>query len=369
MRLHRLFGTLTFFACALLPLACGKPTAPPIGHPSDTAQAAEVADASAADADIADTTSQDVTDAAAVKDTVGDEGSAPDQVDVDDGDTPMGETVLPDMDVDVDTQEIAEVEDSADTDGDADSSDSAGSMIAACDVGVPDAATIVEGSACIDVGSSVCAPSPNSVQAQRPIGIAVPAQACLPTDTFTCATSGNGPIWKRTNCNDLAKADSCFDLPEAAPKQGPWSLLHSGSGCRQGSTNAFCCPARLHAGAGVTGKNTLWGCPPEQAGMRICMKDNTRIYECRVMPSLSPPEPYSLTGIDLAAFQQCANSAAGCMYEISWYRDHLQGKLYCDLPNTIPPKKVDVVPRCIMDNGQARWAKTCDEHFNGVPDP
>lgn len=91
------------------------------------------------------------------------------------------------------------------------------------------------------------------------------------------------------------------------------------------------------------------------------------------MPNLEPPEPHSLPGVtasnNLAALQNCADALPGCTYSLGWYHDPTKGKLYCDTPGTIPPKKVFVVPRCIMAKGQARWAKTCDEHFNAIADP
>ena len=254
------------------------------------------------------------------------------------------------------------------------SSDSSGPMDGSCelDAVIPDDAVV--GSPCEEVGQSYCAQSPRSLQGSLSSAATTGTIACLPTDRITCQQSVNGAIWERFECNAAGDQHPCLALPKSVMHGSPWDITQSGSGCREVGGTAICCPALLHAGGFSSELSYVPSCPIDEANKRVCKEDGKHMQVCHVMPKFDPPGPNSLPGTpmpsnDLASLQTCANQLPGCTYLVIWRRDSTAGKLHCDLPNTFPPKAVDIVPRCIMDNGMARWAKTCSEHFNAVADP
>lgn len=280
------------------------------------------------------------------------------------------ETCPADPDATDDTLDVLEQTDT----GGAGAIDAWESIDGSCEGETVDQSEVGVGVACETVGESLCAQAPRSLQGSISIGATTGIVECLPTDRYACQDSPSGPKWQLFQCNDAGPDHPCLALPKGFVNDTPWTIKQGGSGCREVNGHAICCPSMLHAGNDTSELGIVASCPAAEANARVCSSDGNHIRVCHVMPSFEPPDTLSIPtttmpSSNLSALQPCADMLPGCTYFVSWYRDATKGKLICDTPGTIPPKKVSVVPRCIMDNGQARWAKTCDEHFNGVPDP
>jgi hypothetical protein len=265
----------------------------------------------------------------------------------------------------------ASEEDDMDATGATDSSENIDGV---CQGETSDQSDVVVGAPCDNVGESLCAQAPRSVQGSISVGATTGVVQCLPTDRYACQDSPSGPKWQQFQCNDAGPDHPCLALPQGFANETPWTIKKGGSGCREVKGDAICCPSMLHAGSDSNELGIVASCPVSEGNARVCSADGKHIRFCHVMPSFEPPDALSIptttmASNDLPALQHCADKLPGCTYFVSWYRDPTKGKLICDTPGTNPPKKIDVVPRCITDKGQARWAKTCDEHFNGVPDP